>query len=114
MKEGEIMTWKKSKSKYKNKPIIIDGRWFASQREGRRYEELRLLERAGEISRLKTQVAFPITINGEKICTYRADFTYRTKEGKTIVEDTKGFLTPIYKIKKKLLWVVCRINITET
>lgn len=100
--------------KYKNRPTMIAGKWFASNKEARRYEELRLLERAGEISHLLTQVSFPINVNGEKICIYRADFTYRTKEGKDIVEDVKGVRTPIYKLKKKLLWAVCRINITET
>ena len=101
-------------SKYRNKPIVIDGKWFSSRKEAKRYQELRLLEQTGEINHLLTQVNFPINVNGEKICVYRADFTYRTKDGKDIVEDTKGFKTPTYKLKKKLLWAVCRINITET
>ena len=106
--------WPQKYSKYRAKPCRIDGLSFASLKEGKRYLDLKLLEKAGEISHLCTQVNFPINVNGEKICIYRADFTYRNKDGKDIVEDCKGFLTPIYKLKKKLLWAVCRIQITDT
>jgi len=110
----------RSRLKYKNKPVVIYGIWFASQKEGRRYLELRLLEKAGEISHLKRQVNFPISIDGQLICTYRADFTYRTLEGDDVVEDTKGYRDPkdlayrLFKMKAKLLWATQRIIIRET
>jgi hypothetical protein len=100
-------------SKYKNKPVVIDGLWFRSKREGQRYAQLRLLEKAGDISHLKTQVRFPLVVNDEKICTYVSDFTYRYK-GKDIVEDTKGFKTEVYKIKAKLMWAIRGIEIKES
>ena len=101
-------------NKYRNRPCVIDGKWFQSTKEGHRYQELRLLEKAGEISHLKTQVRFPIVVNGEKVCVYVSDFTYRTLEGDDVVEDTKGVRTDIYKLKAKLLWATQRIIIRET
>ena len=100
-------------NKYRNRPCVIDGKWFQSTKEGHRYQELRLLEKAGEITHLLTQVNFPIAVEGQLICTYRADFTYR-ENGHDIVEDCKGFRTPIYELKKKLLWATQRIIIRET
>ena len=89
-------------SKYKAKPITIDGIRFASTKEGKRYTELKLLERAGEISRLELQPRYDITINGVKVCTYVADFSYFDKSSR-VVEDVKGMKTPVYRLKRKLV-----------
>lgn len=89
-------------SKYKAIPVEIDGIRFASQAEGRRYAQLKLLERAGEISRLELQPSFKCEINGKLICTYRGDFRYFTKDG-CITEDVKGVRTPTYRLKRKLV-----------
>ncbi|MFH1858568.1 MAG: DUF1064 domain-containing protein, partial [Candidatus Omnitrophota bacterium] len=117
--QGNVMRgW--SQRKYKNKPCIVDAIWFASGKEAGRYQELLLLEKAGEISHLKKQVNFPISIDGQLICTFRADFTYRDKEGNDVVEDTKGYRDPkdlayrLFKMKAKLLWATQRIIIKET
>lgn len=96
--------------KYQNKRTIIDGITFASKKEAKRYSELKMLERAKVISNLETQKAFelqPKYINkiGQHIraITYIADFYYYDNEYKKwVVEDTKGFRTEVYKIKKKL------------
>lgn len=100
-------------NKYRNKPIVIDGIWFQSKKEGKRWGELRLLEKAGEITRLKRQLPFPLNVNGEKIGKYMADFVYTDARGKDVVEDVKGVLTSVYKLKKKLMWAIYRIDITE-
>ena len=99
---------------------MIDGEVFDSQKEARRYRELALLERAGQISDLKRQVRYELIptqrIGGkvvEKPCVYIADFVY-TENGETVVEDTKGFRTKEYRIKKKLLLYVHGIQIRET
>lgn len=89
-------------SKYRAIPVIIDNIRFASQAEGRRYAQLKLLERAGEISRLELQPAFRCEINGKLVCTYRADFAYFDKSSRK-VEDVKGMKTPVYRLKKKLV-----------
>lgn len=85
---------------------------FDSRREARRHEELLLLEKARDIADLKRQVPFRIEINGELVCTYKADFTY-IKTGALVVEDTKGYRTPVYRLKKKLMKAVHGIDIKE-
>ena len=105
-------------NKYRSKPCIIDNIRFASQKEGKRYVELLLLQKAKKIKNLRLQPKYPISINNKKICTYIADFEYyRILDGECveiITEDCKGFLTPVYKIKKKLMNAVYGIIITET
>lgn len=105
--------------KYKNRKLTIDGEVFDSQKEARRYEELALLQRAGQISDLKRQVRYELIptqrIGGkvvEKSCVYIADFVY-TENGETVVEDTKGFRTRDYIIKRKLMLHVHGIRIKE-
>ena len=89
-------------AKYHNKITPCEGIRFHSKAEATRYQELRLLERAKEISSLELQPAFPLhSANGEAICKYIADFKYVNKDGLRVVEDKKGFKTPVYIIKKK-------------
>lgn len=108
------------KSKYKNKKVTYDGIKFASIKEARRYQELKLLLRAGAISDLRLQVPYELIpaqyINGkcvERAVKYIADFVY-TENGKEIVEDAKGVRTDTYKIKKKLMLYVHGIRLKET
>lgn len=99
------------KSKYGNRKVIRDGITFDSAKEARRWSELLLLVRAGTIQNLRRQVKYELIpsqrISGkvvERACTYIADFVYE-ENGETVVEDTKGFKTPEYIIKRKLmLW----------
>lgn len=94
-------------SKYKNKKTQVDMYVFDSVKEAQRYKELKLLERAGEISNLELQPRFLLQESFKKNGkTYRkieyvADFKY-TEKGKTIVEDVKGLQTDVFKIKHKL------------
>ena len=94
-------------NKYNNKKVTIDGHTFASTLEANRYCQLKLLQRAEEISNLQLQVPFILQESFKKNGkTYRpiiyiADFVY-TEKGKTIVEDTKGIKTETFKIKQKL------------
>lgn len=106
-------------SKYKNRKITVGGEVFDSQREYTRYRELVLLQRAGQISGLKRQVKFELIpsqkVDGkvvERACTYVADFVYQ-ENGETAVEDTKGFRTKDYIIKRKLMLYVHGIRIRE-
>ena len=94
-------------SKYHSKKVAIDGHVFDSKKEADRYCELRLLERAGEISNLRLQPryllqpAFTCDGNAYRKIEYVADFEY-VENGRTVVEDVKGMRTEVYKIKKKL------------
>lgn len=107
--------------KYGNKKITIDGITFDSKKEANRYCELKILERGGVIFGLKTQKEFILIpaqyIDGkcvERACKYKADFYYFDKEhGKYVVEDTKGFRTKDYIIKRKLMLYVHNIRIVE-
>lgn len=93
--------------KYGNKKTKIDIYVFDSILEAKRYEQLALLQRAGEISNLKLQVPFLLQDSFRKNGkTYRkieyiADFVYE-ENGQVIVEDTKGIKTEVFKIKEKL------------
>lgn len=88
---------------------------FASKKEAARYRQLKLLQRAGTISALRCQVSFNLSINSVHICRYVADFVYFDNEKQErIVEDTKGFLTKEYKIKRKLMRAIIGIEIKET
>jgi hypothetical protein len=101
-------------SKYNARRTIVDGISFASKREARRWSELMLIARAGEIvGGIERQKPYSLDINGKHICTYRADFVYHTKDGKRHVEDSKGFKTREYEIKKKLMAAIWGIAIEE-
>lgn len=106
-------------SKYHSRKITRDGMTFDSVKEYKRFQELALLERAGQVSDLQRQVKFELIpsqrINGkvvERACTYIADFVY-FQDGQMVVEDTKGFKTKDYIIKRKLMLHVHGIRIKE-
>lgn len=131
--------WIKSASlnsrKYRNKKVEVDGILFDSKKEANRYMELKLLEKAGEITDLKRQVRYELIPSQreqstemyksgphkgeykpgkviEQSCCYVADFVY--KEGDHIVvEDTKGMRTKDYVIKRKLMLHRYGIRIKE-
>lgn len=92
----------------------------ASQKEHERANELKLMQRAGLISNLREQVKFVLIPTQrdpqgnllEKECSYYADFVY-DKDGVTVVEDTKGFRTKEYRLKRKLMLHVHGISIKE-
>lgn len=114
-------------SKYHSRKVTVDGVTYDSVKEYRRFKELSLLERAGTIQNLQRQVKYvlipaqreycdDIYTRGrnkgcfkpgkliERECSYIADFVY-IQNGEIVVEDTKGFRTKDYIIKRKLmLW----------
>lgn len=119
-------------TKYHSQKTIVDGIIFQSKKEGRRYFELRLMEKAGKIADLQRQVKYVLipaqrepdkigarggVIKGkliERECAYIADFVYKDLEkGELVVEDTKGFRTPEYIIKRKLMLYQYGIRIKE-
>lgn len=100
-------------NKYRAVPVSIGGIRFHSQKEAGRYLELKLLQQVGRITDLELQVKYSLDMNGVHICNYIADFRY-TECGSVVVEDTKGFYTPIYRLKKKLMRAIHQIEIFET
>lgn len=98
------------KSKYHNVRIEVDGIKFDSKKEYKRYTELKLLERAGEIKDLRLQVPYELIpaqkggLRSERPLVYLADFVY-FDNGKSmeVIEDTKGVKTDLYVAKRKLM-----------
>lgn len=96
-------------NKYSNKKTVVDDIQFDSKLESVRYGELKILEKAKIITDLRLQVGFELipsyVKNGKKVqgIKYVADFVYYDREKeKTVVEDTKGMKTDVFKLKKKL------------
>lgn len=110
------------RNKYGAKKIVIGGETFDSRMEARRWRELMLLQRAGEISDLERQVKYILLPaqkdeNGsviERAVTYIADFVYHDERtGEIVVEDAKGMRTKDYIIKRKLMLWVHGIRVRE-
>ena len=115
-----------AKAKYRAAPTVVDGIRFASKREAQRYGELKLLEHAGEIERLTMQPRFPLSAyalpsrpsQNLQVGVYVADFEYYevSPSGRTsqrVVEDVKGFRTPLYRWKAKHVLAQYGIQIRE-
>lgn len=103
---GECMNWG---HKYGAKKTTVDGIKFDSKAESKRYEELKLLEKAGKIKDIVLQPKFtlqPSFTKGDKkyqAIKYKADFAYYDiEECKQVIEDVKGYKTKEYLIKKKM------------
>ncbi len=93
-----------AKLKHNNQKIKYDGFVFDSLKEAKRWQELQTLAKSGEIISLTRQNRIPCVINGHKVFTYVADFHYKCLiQNKWIIEDSKGWKTPIYKLKMKVL-----------
>lgn len=99
-------------TKYHAQKTTVDGITFDSRLEATRYQQLRLLEKADEITALVLQPEFQILrgfINpdtGEKTRSrfYVGDFQYiDNATNKMIVEDTKGMETPEFRLKWDLV-----------
>tara|TARA_B100000768_G_scaffold167460_1_gene171559 strand:- start:283 stop:684 length:402 start_codon:yes stop_codon:yes gene_type:complete len=98
--------------KYKAKKVELDGVIFDSQAEAKHFwHSLKPRLEAEDISNLELQPVYRCEVNGKLICKYIADFRYiewkiEDAEGRLgywVVEDVKGFKTPVYNLKKKLV-----------
>lgn len=121
-----------SRNKYHNRKYSADGEVFDSKREYQRWQELKLLEKAGEITELRRQVPFELLPNQrepdkigprggrkpgriiERKAVYVADFVYRDRAGQEVIEDCKGMRTKEYILKRKLLLFRFGIRILES
>lgn len=99
-----------SPAKYHAQKSIVNGITFASKKEGERYRELFMQQAVGWISELTLQPKFVLqerfkdnNFRWQLPIWYVADFQYFDKQSEmVIVEDVKGFKTPVYRLKKKL------------
>lgn len=104
----------KQPPKYGNKRVAVEGGKADSKAEAGRYQDLLLLQKAGEIRGLKLHERFSLDVNGVHICTYVADASYYdVRRELRVVEDTKGARTPMYRVKKALMLACHGITIEE-
>jgi hypothetical protein len=105
-------------NKYNAIKTYVGSERFDSKREARRWQELKLLERAGEISRLERQVKFPLTVEGQLIANYTADFQYYTASPRArVVEDVKSAPTAKkrdFVLVRKLMRAIHNVEIMVT
>jgi hypothetical protein len=122
---------RKNGHKFNAKPTVVDGIRFSSKAEAKRYGELKMLEKAGKIESLELQPVFPLRVllttgsmkgaaqalAGEypTIGKYVADFKYFRNDAPTgwVIEEVKGFKTPLYRFKKKFVEAQYGIKVTE-
>lgn len=96
------------KHKYHATKTTVDGITFSSRAEASRYIALKAAVALGTITDLVLQPRFVLQPGfgpkGGKIraIEYVADFQYKDKEGRSIVEDVKGMKTEAYNIKRKI------------
>ena len=124
-------------NKYGNRKVKTSEGTFASINEYRRWQELKLLQRAGEIKDLQKQVPFELIpaqyemferygkkgqrLKDGKRCieqsvVYVADFVYiDNRTGERVVEDAKSpaTKTDAYIIKRKLMKFRHNITVNE-
>jgi len=102
-------------NKYFAKKTVAMGLKFDSKWEAERWGQLKSMERAGIVTQLERQIKYDLTINDVKICDYVADFRYLLEEedgmSKLVIEDAKGFQTPEFKLKKKLMKAIHNIEL---
>ena len=111
-------------SKYNNKKVVCNGITFDSILEKNRYLFLHSKQNTGEIRGLELQPKFILQEGFTTHCfvtktgkeskirpiTYSADFRYMNRKGEIIIEDAKGFKTEVYKIKKKMILNMLRLE----
>lgn len=112
-------------NKYRARKVKIDGETFDSQAEYGRWCELKMLERAGEISHLERQWKVSLEVDGRPIkikskgypngrtVSYWADFSYM-ENNEWVLEDKKGFDTPVSRLKRAIVEAVTGSEVRVT
>lgn len=101
------------KRKFRNEPVYHDGERFDSKRELKYFLDFQMLQKAGKISRLHRQPLFVCEVNGQKVCTYKADFEF-WEDGRRRVIDVKSpatAKTKDFRIKRKLVQALFNIEV---
>jgi len=114
------------KNKFNAVKKTVDGIKFDSTREAKRYEELKLLERAGKIKSLRVQVSYPLVKSvkyknakrAKPEMIYTADFEYWDIENnELVVEDVKSVATAKltdYIMRRHMMLAFHGIEVFET
>lgn len=102
----------KKPPKYRNKKTTVDGILFDSKHEADRYNQLKILRSAGEVTGFACQVVF--NLPGGIV--YKADFVVLYPDGRYVVEDAKSPATrkdKAYRLKRRLMKSAHGIEIVE-
>lgn len=106
-----------ARSKYNSRATRCrQGKTHPSALEAGRCDDLHTLQGLGEISQLEAhpQPLYRLDVNGLHVADYRPDFRYLDSGGRTVVEDTKGWITDVYRLKARLMEAIHGIRILET
>lgn len=111
--DGKVRVVEKKRSKYGNRIVKYAGMTFHSHSELKRWLDLEIEQRNGEIAHLSRQNRWPLFVKGELVGTYVDDYDYvltgkRPGDvvGTFVVEDRKGgkaTQTKEFKLKRKLM-----------
>lgn len=107
------MYLQKRPHKFNAKSSIYNGYNYASKKEANYAAELDLRLRAKDIESWERQIPVDIYVNGYKICTSRVDFLIHHKDGSKELVEVKGYETPDYRLKKKLIEAVYLVEHPE-
>lgn len=103
-------------NKYRNKKVLIDGRWFDSIKEGETYLKLKMMQQGGAILDFICQPELPFMLNGKLMFRYYPDFEVIWTRQRVEYWDVKSPITkknPVYRLKKKIIEEQYKIKIIE-
>src|ERR1035437_9847541 len=104
---GKVKGSPKAKAnKYHAKSCWYEGYMYDSMFEANYAMNLDWRKKAKDIKDWERQYPVTIEANGEKILTTKVDFRVQHNDKSFELVETKGFETPDYKIKKRLIEVI--------
>ncbi|NNH67806.1 DUF1064 domain-containing protein [Rhizobium laguerreae] len=111
--EAKALLAKPKRSKYGAQKTMVDGILFDSKREAAYYSELKIREKAGEVSGVALQRPFPIIIAGTTVGKYVSDFAFidHLQDRRLRIIDVKGFDTPLSRFKRKCVEAFYQIKV---
>ena len=95
------------KHKFNARPDNRDGFRFASRKEAKFYDELKLRQKAGEVLFFLMQTPLHLPGNVKYVCDFQVFYTNVDVE----FIDVKGALTPMFTAKKKLVEQIYPVEI---
>ncbi len=94
---------KNPKNKYNAKKTVFGGRKYDSKFEAKVAADLEWRKKAGELKEIIPQFKIPLAVNGHHIANYYMDFKVIHKDGQVEFIEVKGFETPVWRMKWRIL-----------
>lgn len=99
------------RNKWNARKVRLDGYVFDSIVESERYQELKMMQRAGQIASLTVHPKWPIEISGIRVCFVELDFKYLDNNGDWRYEDVKGKDTAMSRLKRRMVEAAHEITV---